>query len=546
MTRRSAVARRIRMAIGLLVAATAVTAVTACGPDQGVLTLGAEPSPRSSRGTPETTTPPTDGSSVEPTEPTSPSEPSEPTAGPTDDATSTTVPVEEPDLPPIVEPELAVEIPIEDVVDVGDRKPSRDHDTFVAVAFTDIERWWGEIFPAVYRGEFEPLSGGIYAGYPGRSDDLPGCGEQRTDYQDLNLYVAFYCQFDDFMIYDDGDRSLLTELADEYGPAVMGIVLAHEYGHTIQQRTGALDRFLPTIVTEQQADCFAGAWAGQAYRGESPLLRLGDRDVRTGLVAMLNVSDPVGTDQFSQGGHGSAFDRAGAFQEGLIVGPARCAELLDDPLPLMPNQFLDLSDASREGNASYDCSDDPDPNCTPAPTFLADDLNDFWPAVLPGFEPLAPAPVDGLDGAGCSAPIVVADLAAVCETERVVAYDEPDVLELYQQIGDFSLGYLYGVGWAEVAQQELGTELTGERRALLNDCFVGAWTRDITLGLRYTEREGTALISAGDLDEAIQMAILTGDEGANVNVAGSPFEKIESFRVGVLGGFDACTARFLQ
>lgn len=540
MTRRSTVARRSRTAIGVLLA---VTAASACAPDQGVLSIGAEPAAEPSTTAPATTTvpePPTSEPTGEATETTPPSD----DTGDTGDTGTETV--DEPDLPPIVEPELAVEIPIEEVVDVGDRKKPREHDTFVAVAFTDIERWWSEVFPAVYGGEFVPLSGGIFAGYPGRSDDLPGCGEPRTDYQDLNLYVAFYCQFDDFMIYDDGDQSLLTQLAEEYGPAVMGIVLAHEYGHTIQQRTGALDRFLPTIITEQQADCFAGAWAGQAYRGESPLLRLGDRDVRTGLVAMLNVSDPIGTDQFSQGGHGSAFDRAGAFQEGFVDGPGRCAELLDDPLPLMPNQFLDFSDASREGNASYDCSDDPDPNCTPAPAFLAEDLNDFWPAVLPGFEPLTPAPVADLDSVGCAEPVEVAELALVCENERVVAYQEPDVLELYRQIGDFSLGYLYGVSWAEVAQRTLGTGLSGERRALLNDCFVGAWTRDITLGLRYTEREGTALISAGDLDEAIQMAILTGDEGANVDVNGSPFEKIESFRVGVLGGYDACTARFLR
>ena len=103
------------------------------------------------------------------------------------------------------------------------------------------------------------------------------------------------------MMYDDGDESLLAPLAAEFGPAVMGIVLAHEYGHAIQSRVGALDQFLATIYTEQQADCFAGAWAGQAYRGESPLLRLGDADVRAGLIAMLEVRDPVGTDQFVAG-----------------------------------------------------------------------------------------------------------------------------------------------------------------------------------------------------------------------------------------------------
>ncbi len=50
--------------------------------------------------------------------------------------------------------------------------------------------------------------------------------------------------------------------------------------------------------------------------------------------------------------------------------------------------------------------------------------------------------------------------------------------------------------------------------------------------------------SPGDLDEAIQMAILVGDVGANVNIVGSPFEKIASFRSGVIGGQDSCDAIF--
>lgn len=537
----------IRRRAGALCAVLLTTVIaTGCSPDQGVLSIGAEQAqqrPSAVPSTPTTTTPPT-----APT-----TEPSPPTTVP-EEVPEITQPPDEPDLPPIVEPELAVQIPIADVVNVGDSKAARDHDAFVAVAFADIERWWGEVFPQIYDAAFQPLAGGVYAGYPGRSDGLPGCGEPTTDYQDLNLYVAFYCQFDDFMVYDDGDQSLLTQLANDYGAAVMGIVLAHEYGHAIQQRIGALDQFLPTIVTEQQADCFAGAWAGQAYQGLSPMLRLGDRDVRTGLVAMLKVSDPVGTDQFSQGGHGSAFDRAGAFQEGFVDGAARCAELLDDPLPLMPNEFQAFSlDEFLGGNAPYDCSElegrglDPETiaACTPAPEFLANDLNNFWTTVLPDFPQLAPQPVSSLSAAGCAAPGPIANLAVVCAAEHRVAFDEPTVLDLYRDLGDFALGYLYGVGWAEIAQQTMGTGTSGEQRALLSDCLAGAWARDITPGLRTTERDSEVTISAGDLDEAIQMAILTGDEGANVNVVGSPFEKIASFRVGVLGGIDACNARFL-
>ena len=50
-------------------------------------------------------------------------------------------------------------------------------------------------------------------------------------------------------------------------------------------------------------------------------------------------------------------------------------------------------------------------------------------------------------------------------------------------------------------------------------------------------------IESGDLDEAIQTALILGDEASGDNVVGSGFEKIAAFREGVFGGFDACTQR---
>jgi hypothetical protein len=68
----------------------------------------------------------------------------------------------------------------------------------------------------------------------------------------------------------------------------------------------------------------------------------------------------------------------------------------------------------------------------------------------------------------------------VCPAQRVLFYDEPEVVSLYREFGDFTLGYFYGIGWGEFAQRTLGSTLEGEQRALLNDCFTGAWVRDIT------------------------------------------------------------------
>jgi hypothetical protein len=50
----------------------------------------------------------------------------------------------------------------------------------------------------------------------------------------------------------------------------------------------------------------------------------------------------------------------------------------------------------------------------------------------------------------------------------------------------------------------------------------------------------SSVLSPGDLDEAIRTAIVIGDLGIDDNVVGSPFEKIDAFRSGVLGGLDAC------
>ncbi|MEJ7799807.1 MAG: hypothetical protein WKF60_04760, partial [Ilumatobacter sp.] len=206
----------------------------------------------------------------------------------------------------------------------------------------------------------------------------------------------------------------------------------------------------------------------------------------------------------------------------------------------------------RGGNASYDCTDDPSPECRPAPEFLAEDLDHYWQTTLDGgFEPVTTRAVDGPDLAGCADAVRLADEIVVCPAERTVVFDEPTVRELYDEFGDFTIGYFYGIAWAELVQRQLGRESTGEARALDRDCLTGAWVRDITPDAQGNtprqadtdgdgEPDSTVSSSPGDLDEAIRMAILEGDDGFDVDQVGSAFEKIAAFRVGVLGGLTAC------
>jgi predicted metalloprotease len=52
------------------------------------------------------------------------------------------------------------------------------------------------------------------------------------------------------------------------------------------------------------------------------------------------------------------------------------------------------------------------------------------------------------------------------------------------------------------------------------------------------------VLSPGDLDEAVSTAIQAGDDTEDTDQHGTPFEKIEQFRRGVLGDYAACQAEF--
>ena len=462
-----------------------------------------------------------------------------PTAPPvTDPAAPSTAPATDPPAtePAPTDPPAA----IGDTLDLGDAKQPRVYDDLVRAAIDDIQRWWSEQYPALYGEEYEPISGGVYVAYPERTTPIPGCGtSQPTPYEDIMRYSAFYCAQADFMVYDDGEQGALFRLANELGPSILTVVLAHEFGHVIQARAGELDRGLPTIATEQQADCFAGAWVARAVRGEAGGVAFTDADVRIGLSGMIAVRDPIGTSQLDTGGHGSAFDRVGAFQVGFVEGPMRCAGLLDDPLPLVDNSIV-VADADP-GNAPYGFGE------REIGAIVINDLNAYWPEALTAAGATLPAlevvPVGEDRVVECADPATTTSTGVVyCASTQQVFFDEALAVDLYERFGDFVIGYLFGGAWSEAAQRALGSPLTGEERILASDCLTGAWVATLIPDEAGRTARDT-YIESGDLDEAIQTALILGDEASADNVVGSGFEKIAAFREGVFGGFDACTQR---
>jgi predicted metalloprotease len=444
--------------------------------------------------------------------------------------------------------------PNDAAIDFGTNKEPQPYDDFLQIALADVQDYWRATYPETYGSPYIELSGGIWASYPGREGNpIPeypnGCrGDPAEQY--IAEQNAFYCGLGDYMAYDD--FNLIPSLVEAYGQSAVGVVFAHEFGHAIQARVGSpgiVDA--PGVYGEQQADCFAGAWTAHVARGESANITFGDDDIRAGLSAMVAVKDPlIVPDENGQptsvnvlegNAHGTAFDRVGAFENGFLGGAAACKEMETTPLPLLNLQFGDPTDLANEGNTPYD--GDEANGIDPLPVLLEADLGRFWTGAVSGFAAptMTSYPHDGpypecddVDDSAFSFGVFY------CPSTNTVLYDEGFTRALYRIYGDFSVGYVISNAWSEAAQTELGSSLDGEKRVLINECLTGAWTKDIIP----TGSDAQAFsISPGDLDEAVETALVLGTEGLADDNMGSAFEKIEFFRAGVLGGVGECNNR---
>jgi predicted metalloprotease len=416
-------------------------------------------------------------------------------------------------------------------------KPPQCYDQFLYRSLQDIQSYWATIYPQVYDGEPYPeLEGGIYPAYPERTTTIPGCGEDTTSYEEI-AGNAFYCGLGDFVAYDDAQ--LFPILDEKIGRAVLAVVLAHEWGHATQGRQDALGRQYPTYNTEQQADCFAGAWAAHIARGEAEGLSFTNQDVIAGLNGMILVADPVGSDEAEPGAHGSAFDRVRAFQDGYTNGALICRPYLDAPTESTLMPFLNDEDAMHNGNA--------DPAELLA--LIQTSLDWFWGQLLTenGVDFTVPTIVT-YPNAGpypeCEG-MTDEDFPRnffYCASTNEVMFDNGYATGLYDSIGDFSIGYLIGAAYADAVQSTLGSTFTGAQRALFNDCLTGVWTRALFPDSGQPDDIGA--ISPGDLDEAVRAALAVGDNDEDTDRNGTAFEKIEAYQAGVLSGLDECNATY--
>lgn len=204
--------------------------------------------------------------------------------------------------------------------------PDDDEIQFVNAVTVDLQTFWEERFAA--GGKTYPVTETVVFDQATQT----GCGTASS------ATGPFYCPADQLVYMDLGFFNELSTRFGASGDFAQAYVIAHEYGHHVQDALGIMDQVQQqqtesnandlSIRMELQADCLAGVWAHSVYTSpdQSDVESITDADIREAIGAAKAVGDDRIQEQATgrvnpeSWTHGSSDQRAAWFNTGFRQG----------------------------------------------------------------------------------------------------------------------------------------------------------------------------------------------------------------------------------
>jgi predicted metalloprotease len=204
--------------------------------------------------------------------------------------------------------------------------PDDDMGNFVNAVTVDVQGFWTDEFKAS-GATYHPTVTVLFT-----DGTQTGCGAASA------ATGPFYCPADQKVFLDPGFFDELRTRFGASGDFAQAYVIAHEYGHHVQDELGTMDQVQSgstgsnaneqSIRLELQADCYAGMWAHSVWAqpDENAVESITEADVRDAINAAAAVGDDriqeqaTGTVDKESWTHGSSDQRVKWFNIGFKQG----------------------------------------------------------------------------------------------------------------------------------------------------------------------------------------------------------------------------------
>lgn len=408
-------------------------------------------------------------------------------------------------------------------------------DKLSLLSINDIEEYWKAAYSESLKGTFHPV--GELVSYDSKDPNSPIVCHNDT-YDLVNAFFTSRCNMIAW------DRGVFLAVAQQYfGDMSVNGVLAHEFGHALQAMAKLVTKKDPTIVREQQADCFAGVYLWWVAEGKSPRFTLSTADGLDHVLAgIITTRDPVlEADADNDDEHGSALDRVSAFQMGFLSGAPACAAINKNEIE---RRRGDLPTTLR-----VDPNGDPE---TGEISINEETLSTLMELMGKIFLPKKP-PTLSYKPAACS-DAKPSPPASYCPATNTIVVDllalmkmatPADAQEHTLPQGDDTALSIMMSRYALAVQHERGLPMQSPWTSLRTACLTGVAHRKMAEPIDLPSGQ-QLILTAGDLDEAVSGLLtnrMVASDADGISVPAG-FTRIAAFRSGVVGNMDGCYSRY--